>query len=156
MEVIDLTSDRHISQYLSTPEVRSRLGVDPVVPSNLSLCSAEIGLAFESQMDEYRLTYHYVAALLERGVKALIYVGTYDWICNFVGNEAWTLNLEWTKQKEFASQPLREWIVDGKKAGMMRSAAGLTFATVEGAGHMVSCFKTQVHVLTELLIYFLY
>lgn len=30
---------------------------------------------------------YYVTSLLDRGVKALIYVGMYDWICNWVGNE---------------------------------------------------------------------
>jgi len=50
------------------------------------------------------------------------------------------LDLEWTKHDEFSSRPLREWIVDGKAAGMTRSAGGLTFATIEGAGHMVRFF----------------
>ncbi len=27
---------------------------------------------------------HYLAALLERGIRALIYVGDTDWICNWV------------------------------------------------------------------------
>lgn len=92
-------------------------------------------------MDEYRPTYHYVSALLERKVKVLIYVGTYDWICNWVGNELWTLALEWSGQEEFAGQPLRTWEVHGKRAGKTRSAKGLTFATIEGAGHMVRQFR---------------
>jgi carboxypeptidase C (cathepsin A) len=90
-------------------------------------------------MDMYRPTYHYVAALLERGVQALIYVGKYDWICNHVGNEAWTTELEWSGREEFAKQPLKDWSVDGKTpAGSTRSAKGLTFLTIEGAGHLVS------------------
>jgi len=89
-------------------------------------------------LDEYHPTQHYVAALLERKVKVLIYVGKYDWICNHVGNEAWTLNLEWSGHDEFSAQALREWKVDGKTAGSTRSAQGLTFATINGAGHMVA------------------
>jgi carboxypeptidase C (cathepsin A) len=45
--------------------------------------------------------------------------------------------MEWSGQSKFASQELREWKVDGKPAGLTRSEEGLTFATVEGAGHMV-------------------
>ena len=117
------------------------LGVDPAVQKNFTSCSSEVGRGFVRTLDAYRPTQHYVAALLERGVKALIYVGKNDWICNHVGNERWTLDLEWTKHDEFSSQPLREWIVDGKAAGMTRSAGGLTFATIEGAGHMVHFFS---------------
>ena len=106
-----------------------------------------MGLAFLQNLDEYRPTYNYVAALLERGVKALIYVGTYDWICNFVGNEQWTLALEWGGKEDFGKQGLREWIVNGKKAGMTRSAKGLTFATIEGAGHMASFSRLETVVL---------
>jgi carboxypeptidase C (cathepsin A) len=68
----------------------------------------------------------------------LIYVGSYDWICNWLGNQAWTLNMEWSGKEAFGQQPLQSWLVDGKAAGKFRSANGLTFATVDGAGHMVS------------------
>ena len=46
--------------------------------------------------------------------------------------------MEWTGQSEFVQQPLTEWSVDGRVAGLARSAKGLTFATFYGAGHMVS------------------
>lgn len=39
--------------------------------------------------------------------------------------------------QEFNSTPFQEWIVDGKQAGEVRSARGLTFLQVDNAGHMV-------------------
>lgn len=105
--------------------------------SNFSSCNTQVGNDFADNLDEYHPTQHYVAALLERNVNVLIYVGKYDWICNHVGNEAWTLALEWSGHEEFSKQSLREWKIDGKSVGMTRSAKGLTFATIEGAGHMV-------------------
>ena len=48
-----------------------------------------------------------------------------------------TLSLEWDGHDEFNSHPLQEWKVDGEVAGMTRSAGPLTFATIDGAGHMV-------------------
>jgi carboxypeptidase C (cathepsin A) len=93
--------------------------------------------AFRTAQDGYHQTYTHISELLERGVRALIYVGTYDWICNWIGNERWTLKMPWTGQEAFASQPLREWQIDGQVVGRTRSANGLTFATVDGAGHMV-------------------
>lgn len=132
-----LPCTRHISSYLDRPVVRAQLGVDPVVTANFSSCSNDVGAAFASNLDGFRPTYHYVAALLERGVRALIYVGKNDWICNHVGNEAWTRALEWSGHEAFSKQALRAWNVSGTQAGQVRSAQGLTFATIEGAGHMV-------------------
>ena len=100
--------------------------------------------AFYNTMDEFHPTQFYVASLLDRGVKALIYVGTYDWICNWVGNERWTLALEWSGKSEFESKELRSWKADGKKAGMVRNSGPFTFLTVDGAGHMV-CFFIIIH-----------
>lgn len=55
-----------------------------------------------------------------------------------IGNERMTLGLEWTQQEAYRSEPLTEWLVDGKPAGLTRSGGGLTFATISGAGHLVS------------------
>ncbi|KAA1476372.1 hypothetical protein DENSPDRAFT_884280 [Dentipellis sp. KUC8613] len=88
-------------------------------------------------------SYPYVSALLERGIFVLLYVGDYDWICNWVGSERWTLALEWSGQKEFQAQALRAWTVDGEAAGVTRKAGRLTFATVKGAGHMVPFDKPK-------------
>jgi carboxypeptidase C (cathepsin A) len=140
---------RFITEYLSRPGVRTMLGVDPAVAGNFTSCSGRVGEDFESGLDMFHPTYLYVAGLLERGIRVLIYVGKYDWICNWVGNERWTLGLEWSGQELFRSQNLKEWKVDDKVVGETRSARGLTFATVEGAGHMVGAAKYQVGGLTQ-------
>lgn len=134
---------RHIGHYLDQPEVRDVLGVDPSVTANFSSCNNSVATAFGVALDALHPTVDYVAALLERNVRVLIYVGSYDWVCNWVGNERWTLAMDWSGKEEFNKQSLRDWVVDGKSAGKTRSAKGLTFATVEAAGHMVrpSCFQ---------------
>lgn len=67
-----------------------------------------------------------MAGLLEHGVRVLNYVGTWDWICNFIGNEAWVNALEWTGQEGFQKAEMRDWMVDGKAAGATKSHGGLT------------------------------
>jgi carboxypeptidase C (cathepsin A) len=134
---------KHIRNYLDRPAVRSLLGVDPSIPANFSACSPEVGFSFAKEQDILHPSTEYVAALLERGIRVLIYVGSYDWICNHVGNERWTLALQWTGSKDFTSQSLRDWVVDGKPAGKTRSAMGFTYATVSGAGHMVPYDKPK-------------
>lgn len=49
-----------------------------------------------------------------------------------------TLGLDWTGKDAFTSQPLRDWKIGDRAVGVTRSAGPLTFATIQGAGHMVS------------------
>ena len=58
-----------------------------------------------------------------------------------IGNQNMLLNMDWTGSDAFKASGLREWKVDGQVAGLTRSAGKLTFATVDGAGHMVRRYK---------------
>ncbi|KAN0101311.1 Alpha/Beta hydrolase fold [Tylopilus felleus] len=73
----------------TSPSTRALLGVDPSITSNFSSCNNDVSNI-------------HVSALLERGVRTLIYVGTYDWICDWIGNKRWTLKMPWTGQEAFA------------------------------------------------------
>ncbi|KZT67101.1 serine carboxypeptidase [Daedalea quercina L-15889] len=126
-----------IGQYLDRPDIRALLGVDPAVSANFSSCDDRVGDAFELSDDYLSPTELYLSALLERGVRVLNYAGANDWMCNWVGNDRMTLALEWSGKDEFRSQPFSQWEVDGEVAGLMRTAGPLTFATIDGAGHMV-------------------
>ena len=93
-----------------------------------------------SSGDPFHQTQHYVAELLERGVRVLIYVGEFDYVCNWIGNERWTLEMPWSGQDGYVAEPLRDWEVDGKVAGRVRTYKNFSFATIKGAGHMVRTF----------------
>ncbi|KAJ8482319.1 hypothetical protein ONZ51_g5445 [Trametes cubensis] len=127
---------RYLEDFLSNNKTQDLLGVDPPKRGNFSFGSRKVAEDFDTAVDWFSFpAQYYLAALLERGIRALVYVGATDYICNWIGNDKMTLNLEWTKQAEYRSQPLRTWIVDGNVAGMTRSGGGLTFATITGAGH---------------------
>lgn len=83
----------------------------------------------------------YIASLLERGVRTLLYSGTYDWQCNWAATRLWLEKLEWTGSAQYKANAWRDWTVDGHKAGEVKTAGPLTFATVRGAGHMISRFR---------------
>lgn len=78
-----------------------------------------------------------VSPLVEGGVKVLVYAGDADFIVNWMGCKAWTLELEWSQKQAFQNLKDTDWKVDGKTAGKIRSLAGLTFIQVFNAGHMV-------------------
>lgn len=49
-----------------------------------------------------------VQTVLASGAKVLIYAGDQDFICNWLGNKAWTEKIEWKFSRDFAQQPLLE------------------------------------------------
>ncbi|KAJ6564498.1 serine carboxypeptidase [Mycena capillaripes] len=131
-----------ITKYLNRKDVQGLLGVDPQI-SQYNVCSSTVERDFTLALDVVKGATDYVAALLERSVRVLVYVGTYDFGCNWIGNEAWMLSLEWSGRTKFVAQPLREWAVGGERAGRTRGAKGLTFATVDAAGHMAPYDKPK-------------
>ncbi|KAE9383023.1 hypothetical protein BT96DRAFT_844700, partial [Gymnopus androsaceus JB14] len=49
---------------------------------------------FGDTLDTLHTSKCHVSALLYRGARVLLYVGSYNWICNWVGNERWSKTLE--------------------------------------------------------------
>ncbi|XP_004506097.1 serine carboxypeptidase-like [Cicer arietinum] len=78
-----------------------------------------------------------IPALLEDGIKVLIYAGEYDLICNWLGISKWVHAMEWSGQKQFADSKTVPFLVDGAQAGSLNSYGLLSFLKVKGAGHMV-------------------
>ncbi|KAF9790997.1 hypothetical protein BJ322DRAFT_419845 [Thelephora terrestris] len=52
-------------------------------------------------------TQYYVGQLLERGVRILNYLGTYDLQCKTGSNKLWVECLEWSGQKEYLANSWR-------------------------------------------------
>lgn len=89
--------------------------------------------------------------MLEGGVRVLIYAGDVDFICNWIGNKAWTKALPWSGHAQFAAQEDKDWYytdatspsTPAKVGGLARTAkaaageGSLTFLQVYEAGHMV-------------------
>ncbi|XP_058734965.1 serine carboxypeptidase-like [Vicia villosa] len=78
-----------------------------------------------------------IPALLEDGIKVLIYVGEFDLICNWLGNSNWVHAMEWSGQKQFAASKTAQFLVDGTQAGLLNSYGPLSFLKVNDAGHLV-------------------
>ncbi|RCH80744.1 hypothetical protein CU097_003785, partial [Rhizopus azygosporus] len=127
-----------IQDYANKPEVISNLGVDPEVEKYES-CSNSVGYRFGTTGDNSFDYSPKVAETLEAGVRVLLYVGDMDWICNWVGNLAWSLEMKWSGQEGYNAAPTEPWYSDltGKHAGDVRSFGKLTFLKIFEAGHMV-------------------
>ena len=64
--------------------------------------------------------------------------GDADFICNWLGNYAWTEALDWPGKQAYNKVDLTELTFgDGRKIGQVKSHGNLTFMRVYAAGHMV-------------------
>ena len=133
-----------ISIYLNRADVQKAL---KVVPTKYQGCNMAINLLFGSTGDWMKPFQVYVTEVLQAGVDVLIYAGDADFICNWLGNRAWTLALPWTGQASFQRSPELPWRDphSGNMTGITREYRSMdaslhgsfTFLRVFGAGHMV-------------------
>merc|ERR1712061_674021 len=96
-----------------------------------------VNLLFVSAGD-WMVNYHTLLPdLLHDGIKVLIYAGDCDYICNWLGNKAWTKVLDWDGKDEFNKASDNDWQMDGKTVARLRKARSFHFMQVFEAGHMV-------------------
>ena len=60
----------------------------------------------------------------------LIYAGDCDYICNWLGNKAWTKTLEWEHKGDFNAASDKEWQLEGKTVARHRNADHFHFMQV--------------------------
>ncbi|KAG7663308.1 uncharacterized protein J8A68_003140 [[Candida] subhashii] len=135
---IDMEGDKgyiemeYDDEYLNKPEVMKALGVEV---EKFNTCNSSIHENFAS--DVMRPFQRDVQALLAEGLPVLIYAGDKDFVCNWLGNEAWTNRLIWEGHSKFVKSPIKKWEVDGRHVGDVTSSDNFTFLRVFNAGHMV-------------------
>lgn len=122
----------NVQKYLDRPDVLETLGVKGI---RWQSCARDVTVGMLGDwMREYQ---DKLVDLLENNIRVLIYAGDVDFICNFLGNQAWVKALEWAGKDEFNKATPSAWKVDGKSAGLERKYGPLTFLQVFDAGHMV-------------------
>ncbi|KAM5438452.1 putative carboxypeptidase C [Microsporum ferrugineum] len=127
-----------ITEWLNQKSVMKALGVEV---ESYESCNGGINRDFLFHGDWMKPYHRLVPSLLEK-IPVLIYAGDADFICNWLGNLAWTNALEWPGHKKFAEAKMNDLkVVDnkskGKKIGQVKSSGNFTFMRIFGAGHMV-------------------
>lgn len=123
-----------VSDYLNKKEVQKAVGSEV---ESYEGCNFDINRNFLFQGDWMQPFHRLVPGILDE-IPVLIYAGDADFICNWLGNKAWTEALEWSGHKEFAAAPMEDMFgFEGEKIGAMKSAQNFTFVRIHAAGHMV-------------------
>ncbi|KAK4661690.1 uncharacterized protein QC763_706790 [Podospora pseudopauciseta] len=124
-----------ISEYLNQQDVMDALGVEV---SGYESCNFDINRNFLFQGD-WMQPFHRLVPNILKEIPVLIYAGDADYICNWLGNQAWTEALEWPGKKNFNKASIKDLKLAGaeKEYGKVKASGNFTFMQVYQAGHMV-------------------
>ncbi|KAJ7559271.1 hypothetical protein O6H91_04G076900 [Diphasiastrum complanatum] len=122
--------DNEVEVYLNRPDVQAALHANVTgLPYRWIDCSDIVNYSQKDGLLSMLPTYR---TLLQSGLDILIYSGDVDAMVPVTGTRAWIskLNLNITKK-------WKPWFLGKQVGGYVTHYAGLTFATVRDAGHMV-------------------
>jgi cathepsin A (carboxypeptidase C) len=140
--VLPLCGDySNVKKYLSSPRVTQALGVT----KQWRTCN--FGLNSQFHVDWMKDQSHHIPPMLANGLNVLIYAGDVDFICNWMGNKAWTLAMDWPGKADFNKAADAAWKVNGKVVGRERRSGLFRFLQVHKAGHMVPQDQPAVAML---------
>ena len=126
----------NVAKYLARQDIRAQLGVGN---HSWSDCNRAVALPFELGGDWMHSYMNQIPDQLNAGIRVLLYAGDQDFICNWIGNDAWIKAMPWPHQAAYNAATLRNVTLaeTGEPYGTLRSSNGLSFLQVFEAGHMV-------------------
>eukprot|EP01063_Lacrimia_lanifica_P013415 TRINITY_DN2005_c0_g2_i5.p1 TRINITY_DN2005_c0_g2~~TRINITY_DN2005_c0_g2_i5.p1 ORF type:complete len:450 (+),score=220.19 TRINITY_DN2005_c0_g2_i5:49-1398(+) len=117
-----------VNTYMNLQSTQEQIGVS----KEWETCNYQVNGDFSADwMHNYQQV---VPPMLEGGVRVLIYSGDLDFVCNWLGNKAWSQALPWSGHAAFNAAADNDW---NNGAGKLRTAKGFSFMQVHKAGHMV-------------------
>ena len=94
-----------VDDFLGLDSTKEALGVD--TSRTWSSCNFTVNSAFAD--DWMKSMEANVPSLLSLGVRVLIYAGDVDFICNWLGNQAWSLAMDWPHKDDFNKAEMVRW-----------------------------------------------
>ncbi|KAF8417138.1 Alpha/Beta hydrolase protein [Tirmania nivea] len=123
----------YIKHFMNKKEVMSALGAEV---SSFDSCNFDVNRDFLFNGD-WMLPFHKFMPNILKKIPVLIYAGDADFICNWLGNQAWTNALEWEGKAGFNGEQLTPYMLGDKEVGQIKSSGNFTFLRLYQAGHMV-------------------
>ncbi|CAA6657683.1 unnamed protein product [Spirodela intermedia] len=125
-----------IKSWVDNDAVREALGVRKGSIGEWNRCQKYIKANYGFDVPS-SVPYH--LNVTSKGFRSLVYSGDHDLEINFMGTQAWIRSFNFSIVDDW-----RPWLVNGQVAGYTRAYANnLTFATVKGAGHVVTEYKRK-------------
>ncbi|KAG8169263.1 hypothetical protein KVR01_000008 [Diaporthe batatas] len=128
----------HMLGYLTESSVLAALGV----PVNFSGTAEAVQLTFQSTFDIIHGGFlESIGYLLDSGVKVHMMYGDRDYPCNWVGGEAASLAVPYSKAEEFGAAGYAPLVTPEGVQGMSRQFGNFSFTRVFQAGHEVPSYQ---------------
>ena len=122
-----------VNEWGNLPEIQRAFGLPEGAGIEYQACSKEVYLRF---LFDFMQDYEDAMGELQEAnnIPMLIYAGDADYICNWMGNDAWTRDLD----PGIAGVGENDFVLsDGTVGARYRTTGQLTFMRIFGAGHMV-------------------
>ncbi|RPB29261.1 hypothetical protein L211DRAFT_833115 [Terfezia boudieri ATCC MYA-4762] len=123
----------YIQKFMNKKEVMNAVGAEV---SSFDSCNFDVNRDFLFNGD-WMLPFHKFIPEILKKIPVLIYAGDADFICNWLGNQAWTNALEWKGKAGFNHEKLTPYMLGDKEVGQIKSFGNFTFLRLYQAGHMV-------------------
>jgi cathepsin A (carboxypeptidase C) len=128
----------YITSFLNKAEVMKAVGAEV---SSFDACNTDINRNFLLHGDWMKPFHRLVPNLLKQ-IAVLVYAGDADFVCNWLGNKAWTEALEWPGHRKFAAAAMEDLVIvdnpsKGTTIGQFKSEGNFTFMRLYNGGHML-------------------
>jgi cathepsin A (carboxypeptidase C) len=125
-------SENYLGKFLNRDQIRNKLHVEGREWKSMNYW------VFVTLLNDWVNSYQDdVAALLEKGLDIQFFNGDMDFICNWVGGEAWAENMQWSGRDMLLHQERKLWLIEGEPYADYRKVKNFQLTKVFNAGHMV-------------------
>ncbi|RDL37824.1 Carboxypeptidase [Venustampulla echinocandica] len=137
----DPTPPDYFVDYLNLASTQNALGVNL---NYTSMSNNEVGFNFQNTGDfVFRTFITDLEELLDNDVRVALFAGDADFICNWFGVEAVSLEMNYTNSAEFRAASYVPFMVDGTEYGKVRQYGNFSFLVVYEAGHEVPYYQPK-------------
>ena len=135
----DPTPPPYFEDYLNLASTQQAIGVDL---NYTKAYSRQVGRGFTLTGDEVlRQSIRALERILDNGVRVNLIYGDADYICNWFGGEALSLQLEYAHAKEFRASGYVPFVVDGTEYGEVRQYGNFSFMRIYESGHEIPYYQ---------------
>ncbi|KAI9838451.1 MAG: hypothetical protein M1837_002473 [Sclerophora amabilis] len=135
----DPTPPEYFLEYLNQASIQNSLGVNL---NYTQTANNEIYFAFQQTGDFVYPTFlEDLEMILDHGIRVALVYGDADYICNWFGGEAVSLQINYTNSEEFRAAGYTPFIVDGTEYGEVREYGNFSFTRMYEAGHEVPYYQ---------------